>query len=131
MRMPRRRPALPLFMLGIVALCLLAVPTRSQAQTRHTTPLLVTAWVTPSAMSHDAYPTLVARTVPGTRCTADVVYSTGYAPVSFTGNLERANRQGMVKWPWHEETSGTGGRAYVVCRRGQQTQVGLAGFQVR
>jgi len=131
MRIPRRRPALPLFMLGIMALYLLASPTRSQAQTRHTTPLLVTAWVTPSAISHDACPALVARTVPGSRCTADVVYSTGYTLVSFTGNLERANRQGLASWPWHEETSGTGGRAYVVRHRGQQSQVGLAGFQVQ
>ncbi len=66
-------------------------------------------------MPYDAYPVLTARSVSGATCTADVVYSTGYSPVSFHGTLQTTGANGMVRWGWHEMTKGDDGDASVSC----------------
>jgi hypothetical protein len=77
--------------------------------------LHVTAWVSPSTMPYNAYPTLHAKTTPGATCSASVVYSTGRSPVSFSGSPEHVGSSGVVGWSWHEETSGSGGTGTVTC----------------
>src|SRR5690349_9929990 len=91
----------------------------------------VTAWVTPNPMPYDAYPTLHARTLPGARCGASVVYSTGRRPVSFDGSPRTVGSTGVVTWTWHEETSGTGGAASVACSYKGQKKSATAVFSVR
>jgi len=73
------------------------------------------ASVTPAIMPYDAYPILSARSTPGATCAADVVYSTGYAPVSFNGYPQTVGPSGVVRWGWHEMTKGDSGRATVRC----------------
>src|SRR5206468_3584288 len=86
--------------------------------------------VSPSSMSHNAYPTLYATTVPGASCSASVVYSTGRSPVSFDGSARTVGASGTVTWTWHEETSGTGGAASVACSYGGHTKGATALFRV-
>lgn len=90
----------------------------------------VKAWVSPSSMSYDAYPTLYARTSPGAKCSASVVYSTGRTPVSFPYVTERANRKGMGSWAWQEETIGNSGVANVTCHFRNATKTVQTGFSV-
>ncbi len=75
----------------------------------------VQASVTPAIMPYNAYPILSARGSPGATCTAAVVYSTGYAPVSFDGSAQTVGVSGVVRWGWHEMTKGDSGRAIVRC----------------
>ncbi len=75
----------------------------------------VQASVAPATMPYDAYPILSARSIPGATCAADVVYSTGYAPVSFAGYPQTVGASGIVRWGWHEMTKGDSGRATVRC----------------
>src|SRR5947209_6716788 len=84
--------------------------------------------VSPSSMSHNAYPTLYATTVPGASCSASVVYSTGRSPVSFDGSARTVGLSGTTTWTWHEETSGTGGAASVACSFEAQTKRATARF---
>jgi len=73
------------------------------------------ARVTPAIMPYDAYPILSARSTRGATCAADVVYSTGYAPVLFNGYPQTVGASGVVRWGWHEMTKGDSGRATVRC----------------
>jgi len=75
----------------------------------------VHASVTPAIMPYNAYPILFARSSPGATCTAAVVYSTGYTPVSFDGYPQTVGASGVVRWGWHEMTKGDSGRATVSC----------------
>ncbi len=75
----------------------------------------VRAEVTPATMPYDAYPILFARSIPGATCTAAVVYSTGYTPVSFDGYPQTVGASGVVRWGWHEMTKGDSGQATVDC----------------
>jgi len=85
------------------------------------------AYVSPSSMPYNAYPTLYGQTISGASCTASVVYSTGRQPRSFDGSARTAGSNGLVSWNWHEETSGDGGTASVQCRyRGQDKSVQVA-----
>ena len=94
-------------------------------------PFPVTAWVSPGRMAYDSYPTLYVKTKPGASCEADVVYSTGYASVSFPDSTYyTADSKGMMTFRWHEETIGNSGRAYVHCEQGTKTQTVRASFQV-
>ena len=81
-------------------------------------------------MPYGARPTLYARSVPGARCSASVVYSTGRSPVSFGGYPQTVGTGGVVSWTWHEETSGTGGTATVTCAYRGQTRRAVATFAV-
>lgn len=90
----------------------------------------VQAYVSPSSMSYDSYPTLYAKTLPGAQCSASVVYSTGRSPVSFPGGFETAGGSGMVSWSWHEETEGNGGTAEVDCTYHGQDKTAEASFSV-
>ncbi len=75
----------------------------------------VQASVTPAIMPYNAYPVLSARSSPGATCTASVVYSTGYTPVSFDGYPQTVGASGVVRWGWHEMTTGDSGQATVRC----------------
>ena len=75
----------------------------------------VQASVTPAIMPYNAYPILSARSIPGATCAANVVYSTGYAPVSFDGYPQTVGASGVVRWGWHEMTKGDSGRATINC----------------
>ncbi len=90
----------------------------------------LSAYVSPASMPYNAYPTLYARTVPGAGCTASVVYSTGRQPRSFDGSTRMAGGNGLVSWPWHEETTGSGGTASVQCTYRGQSKTVLASFGV-
>jgi hypothetical protein len=92
--------------------------------------LSVRAYVVPSTMSYNAYPTLYAKTKPGASCSATVVYSTGRSPVSFDGSARSVGSSGTVSWSWHEETSGSGGTARVMCSFRRQTKTATASFSV-
>lgn len=82
------------------------------------------AYVSPSSMPYNAYPTLYAQTVSGAICTASVVCSTGRSPRSFDGSIRTAGGNGVASWNWHEETRGSGGTATVQCtHRGQSKTV--------
>jgi len=90
----------------------------------------LSAYVSPASMPYNAYPTLYARTVPGASCTASVVYSTGRQPRSFDGSTRMANGNGVVSWPWHEETTGSGGTATVQCAYHGHSKTAQASFSV-
>jgi hypothetical protein len=60
-------------------------------------------------VSYGSYPTLYAYTSPGAVCSASVVYSTGRAPVSFSGSRQPVGSSGKVGWSWHMESKGSGG----------------------
>ncbi len=90
----------------------------------------LSAYVSPASMPYNAYPTLYARTPPGASCTATVVYSTGREPRSFDGSTRTAGGNGLVSWPWHEETTGSGGTARVECRYRGQSKTVQASFTV-
>lgn len=98
--------------------------------TSHGGALVVHAWVSPSSMPYDAYPTLYARTTPGATCSADVIYTTNRHPVSFDGSPQRVGSQGVVGWGWHEETVGSGGTAYVSCQLGGRQASTTTAFSV-
>jgi len=88
------------------------------------------AYMSPSSMTYNAYPTLYAQTVPGANCAASVVYSTGRSPRSFDGSARTAGGNGLVSWNWHEETRGSGGTGTVQCRYRGQSQTAGATFSV-
>lgn len=88
------------------------------------------AYVSPSSMPYNAYPTLYAQTVPGATCTASVVYSTGRAPRSFDGSARTASGNGVASWNWHEETRGSGGTATVQCTYRGRSKTAQASFSV-
>jgi hypothetical protein len=90
----------------------------------------VQSYVVPSTMPYGAYPTLYAKTNPGASCSASVVYSTGRSPVSFDGSARSVGGSGTVTWSWHEETSGSGGTARVMCSFRGQTKTATASFSV-
>jgi hypothetical protein len=95
-----------------------------------TTSFTVRAYVSPTSMSHDAYPTLYAVSTPGAVCSASLVYSTGASSRSFDGSAQTVSASGRVSWSWHEETSGSGGTATVSCRYHGATKTARAGFSV-
>jgi len=114
-----------------------AVPTATATATPTSAPvaairpaLTVQAWVDPPSMPYDFYPTLYARTLPGTHCTADVQYNTGRSPTSFDGGDTVAGANGIVSWSWHEETQGDGGTAFVTCSANGASQFAQATFSV-
>jgi len=91
---------------------------------------VVQAWVTPGTMRYDAYPVLYARSLPGATCAANVVYSTGYPPVSFHGTPQTTGVDGTVRWGWHEMTKGDSGDATVSCTYHGAAQTGHTRFSV-
>lgn len=91
----------------------------------------VAAWVTPSSMSYNAYPTLYVKSVPGASCSASVTYSTGRSPVSFDGSPQTLSANGTASWSWHEETVGSGGTATVDCTYHGQDHTADASFTVQ
>jgi len=104
---------------------------RPAPQRRPTGKFYVQAWVSPSSMPYDAYPTLYAKSVRGARCSASVVYSTGRAPVSFSGYAKTVGASGVVSWSWHEQTKGASGTASVTCSLNRRSGRATATFQVR
>ncbi len=101
------------------------------ARPAHTaSPFAVRALVTPRTMPYDAYPTLVARTINGARCAAEVVYTTGRTPRSFDGYEQTVGKGEVVHWDWHEETKGAGGTATVTCTYHGLTRTAQAQFIV-
>jgi hypothetical protein len=90
----------------------------------------VRAYVVPSTMAYNAYPTLYAKTKPGASCFASVAYSTGRSPRSFDGSTRTVGSSGTVSWTWHEETTGSGESATVRCSLRGQTKTATAQFSV-
>ncbi len=88
------------------------------------------AYVSPSSMPYNAYPTLYGQTISGASCTASVVYSTGRQPRSFDGSARTAGGNGVASWNWHEETRGSGGTATVQCTYRGQRKTAQAAFSV-
>jgi len=103
---------------------------RRHAPVRATSGFAVQAWVSPSSMPYDAYPTFYARTRRGAQCHADVVYSTGRSPVSFGGGTQTVGSSGVTGWSWHEETKGNGGTGFVTCQFGSQSKTVTTTFTV-
>jgi hypothetical protein len=58
----------------------------------------VRASVSPNPVSYGSYPMLNAYSSPGAVCTANMVYSTGRAPVSFSGSAQTVGASGKVGW---------------------------------
>jgi hypothetical protein len=81
-------------------------------------------------MPYNSYPTLYAQTTPGATCTASVTYSTGRHPVSFDGSAKTVGSSGTASWTWHEETTGSGGTAFVSCSYNGQSGSATASFVV-
>jgi hypothetical protein len=88
----------------------------------------VRAAVNPNPVSYGSYPTLYAYTSPGAVCTASVVYSTGRAPVSFSGSPQTVGGSGKVGWSWHMESKGSGGTGTVTCTLRGQNKSATADF---
>jgi hypothetical protein len=90
----------------------------------------VTASIVPNPVPYGAHSSLVAKTVPGARCTASVVYSTGRRPVSFDGSAKTVGSPGTVSWSWHLETSESRGTGGVTCTYRGQTKSADTTFTV-
>jgi len=90
----------------------------------------VSAYVSPNPVSYGSYPTLYAKSTPGALCSAQVLYSTGRAPVSFDGSAKTVGSSGVVGWTWHMESKGTGGTATVSCSLHGQTKSATASFTI-
>jgi hypothetical protein len=105
----------------------LLTPTATPAATGR---FKVRAWVDPSTMPYDSYPTLYAATRRGAVCSAHVDYSTGYAPVSFSGTSQEVGASGRISWSWHEETEGDSGVANINCVYGRAEGLATTSFTV-
>jgi hypothetical protein len=90
----------------------------------------VRASVSPNPVSYGSYPTLYAYTSPGAVCSASVVYSTGRAPVSFSGSPQPVGGSGKVGWSWHMESKGSGGMGCVTCTLRGQSKSATASFSI-
>lgn len=71
---------------------------------------------------------LLAVTTPGALCRASVRYLDGR---ELGLPSQKAIRQGLVVWVWHESTSGAGGVADVTCSLDGATASATAGFRVQ
>jgi hypothetical protein len=67
---------------------------------------------------------------PGAVCTASVVYSTGRAPVSFSGSAQTVGGRGKVGWSWHMESKGSGGTGTVTCTLRGQSKSATVSFAI-
>jgi hypothetical protein len=90
----------------------------------------VRAAVSPNPVSYGSYPTLYAYSTPGTVCTANVVYSTGRAPVSFNGSAQTVGSKGKVGWSWHMESKGSGGTGTVMCTLRGRSKSAMVTFSI-
>jgi hypothetical protein len=90
----------------------------------------VSASVSPNPVSYGSYPTLYAYSSPGAVCTASVLYSTGRAPVSFSGSAQTVDASGKVGWSWHMESKGSGGTGTVTCTLHGQSKGAVATFTI-
>jgi hypothetical protein len=91
----------------------------------------VRASVTPDPVSYGSYPTLYAFSSAGAVCTASVVYSTGRAPVSFSGSAQTVGGSGKVGWSWHMESKGSSGTGTVTCALRGQSKSATASFTIQ
>lgn len=92
--------------------------------------LAVRALVSPNPVSYGSHPTLYAYSLPGAVCTASVLYSTGRAPVSFSGSAQTIGGSGKVGWSWHMESKGSGGIGTVTCMLRGQSRSATASFTI-
>jgi hypothetical protein len=90
----------------------------------------VRASVSPNLVAYGSYPTLYAYSSPGSVCTASVLYSTGRAPVSFSGSAQTVGGSGKVGWSWHMESKGTGGTGTATCTYRGQSKSATASFTI-
>jgi hypothetical protein len=90
----------------------------------------VRATVSPNPASYGSYPTLYAYSSQGAVCTASVLYSTGRAPVSFSGTSQTIGSSGKVGWSWHMESKGSGGTGTVTCTLRGQSKSATASFTI-
>jgi hypothetical protein len=104
--------------------------TKPQTTVRPSGSLSVRASVSPNSVSYGSYPTLYAYSSPGAVCTASVVYSTGRAPVSFSGSAQTVGGSGKVGWSWHMESKGTGGTGTASCTYRGQSKSATASFSI-
>jgi hypothetical protein len=88
------------------------------------------AAVDPNPVSYGSYPTLYAYSSLGAVCTASVLYSTGRAPVSFSGSAQTVGGSGQVGWSWHMESKGSGGTGSVTCTFHGLSKSATASFSI-
>jgi hypothetical protein len=103
---------------------------KQQPTVRPSDSFSVRASVSPNPVSYGAYPTLYAFSSPGASCTANVVYSTGRALVSFNGTAQTVGASGKVGWSWHMESKGSGGTGTVICTYQEQSRNASASFTI-
>jgi hypothetical protein len=103
---------------------------KSQPTVRPSVSFSVRASVSPDPVSYGSYPTLYAFSSPGAVCTASVLYSTGRAPVSFSGSSQTVRSSGKVGWSWHMESKGSGGNGTVTCTLRGQSKSATANFSI-
>jgi hypothetical protein len=90
----------------------------------------VRAAVSPNPVSYGSYPTLYAHSSPGAVCKANVLYSTGRTPVSFSGSPQTVGTSGRVGWSWHMESKGSGGIGTVTCSLRGPSKSATASFTI-
>lgn len=90
----------------------------------------VRAAVSPNPVSYGSYPTLYAYSSQGAVCTGSVVYSTGRAPVSFSGAAQTVSGSRKVGWSWHMESRGSGGTGTVTCSLRGRSRSATANFAI-
>jgi hypothetical protein len=103
---------------------------KPQPTVRPSSSFSVRAAVSPNPVSYGSYPTLYAYSSLGAVCTASVLYSTGRAPVSFSGAAQTVGSSGKVGWSWHMESKGTGGSGTVTCTLQGQSKSATASFTI-
>jgi hypothetical protein len=101
---------------------------KQQPTVRASGSFTVRAAVSPNPVSYGSYPTLYAYSSPGAVRSANVLYSTGRAPVSFSGAAQTVGSSGKVGWSWHMESRGSGGTGTVVCTLRGQSRSATATF---
>jgi hypothetical protein len=105
-------------------------PGKPQPTVRPSGSFSVRASVVPNPVSFGSYPTLYAYSLPGAVCSASVLYSTGRAPVSFSGSAQTVGSSGKVGWSWHMESKGSSGTGTVTCTLRRQSRGATASFSI-
>ncbi|GAC1327342.1 MAG: hypothetical protein NVSMB22_18810 [Chloroflexota bacterium] len=92
--------------------------------------LFVLACITPNPLPFNSTATIYARTVPGARCSPQVLYSDGRQPTSLNTSPQYTDPTGLVSFTFMEATLASSGTVTVTCTLGVETSQGTAGFIV-
>lgn len=102
--------------------------TRTRTTTRA---VAVKTWVRTRAIPTGAYVTVYAKSVPGARCTAVLLYSTGPSRLVFHGYTWLVGKSGVVNWRWLAQAKGNKGSATVTCTYSGRSKTAKTNFRVR